>query len=254
MKNPAFHHRSHDYAFLMKEWKSLAKRGGLKMKAFAKADELPIHVITSANPKNDPRETLYISAGVHGDESAPPWALLHWAEENLNLLRERRFLIFPCMNPHGLMRNTRADQRGIDINRTFHDVSEPMIAAWKAIVQEHKLGLCLNLHEDYDARGLYLYEITAGKEIAGHRILSDCSKIIPIDDRRMIEGRKADRGLINPKRIPTNLPGMPEAIILYQMGASVSLTFETPSELCIEDRIAAQKKFIASSLRHADGL
>lgn len=248
------HHRSHDYGLLVKEWKALAGRGGLKMRSFYKHGEHRLHVITSPELKNDERETLYISAGVHGDESAPPWALLRWATENLRLLHTHRFLILPCVNPHGLMHNTRVDHRGVDINRTFHDTTDPLIAAWHQLTGARRYALALNLHEDYDAQGIYAYELNRAGETAGRAILEDCAHILPLDQRARIDGRKADRGLIQPKRIPKDLPGLPEAIVLYQMGTPVTITFETPSEFSLEDRMAAQKKFIESSLHHVAGL
>jgi hypothetical protein len=244
------HHRSHDYDLLIKEWKALAKHGGLKMKPFIRQGENVLHVITSPELKHDERETLYISTGVHGDESAPPWALLKWATENLKLLHTHRFLILPCVNPHGLMHNTRVDHRGVDINRTFHDLSDPLIAAWHKLVAGRTFTLALNLHEDYDAQGIYAYELNGEGQTVSREILEDCAHVLPLDGRAKIDGRKSDRGLIQPRRIPRDLPGMPEAIVLYQMGAMVTITFESPSEFSLEDRIAVQKKFIESSLHH----
>ena len=253
------HHRSHDYGLLVKEWKSFAKLSDLKMQTFAMAGDHAVHVITSAKlqPRTvngEPATSIYISAGVHGDEPAPPWALLEWARDNTELMKSHRFLIFPCLNPHGLIHNTRVDHRGVDINRTFHDEGGPLIAAWRKVIDKHKFSVALYLHEDYDAQGVYVYELNRNDDIAGHRILEDCARIMPLDGRVKIDGRKADRGLINRKRVPLDLPGMPEAIVLYQMGTPVTMTFESPSEFSLEARIAVQKKFIESSLHHVVGI
>jgi hypothetical protein len=50
--------------------------------------------------------------------------------------------------------------------------------------------------------------------------------------------------VIQRRRIPVGLPGMPEAIALYDMGCGVSLTFETPSEFALDDRVKAQAAFL----------
>jgi murein peptide amidase A len=247
-------HRSHDYAFLVKRWKALAKRAGLNLQPFAQSGEHPLYYLDSrsGSAKASNRERcIYISAGVHGDEAAPPWGVLEWAEENERLLKTHRFLIFPCMNPNGLINNTRMDHRGVDINRTFHDLREPMITAWRAISEPIQASLALCLHEDYDGQGIYLYELNQKPELVGHRILEDCAKIIPLDLRSKIDTSSADRGLINRKRLPKDMPGLPEAIVLYRMGVPVSLTFESPSEFSLVERIAVQKQFIVSSLHHA---
>ncbi len=47
---------------------------------------------------------------------------------------------------------------------------------------------------------------------------------------------------------------MPEAIVLHQLGSPVTLTFESPSESSLLDRIAVQKQFIRSALKHELGI
>ncbi len=245
--------RSHDYALLLQSWRKLAARVGLKISRLATVDGLSVFYITTPSTRWDTRERIYLSAGVHGDEPAPPWGLLNWAQTNTKLFSKHRFLIFPCFNPHGLMNNTRMDQRGVDINRTFHDGREPLIAAWEKTLKGRRISLAICLHEDYDAQGCYVYELTSRKDDAGSRILRDCAAIIPTDPRRSIDGRRMKKGHFL-RRIAPNLPGMPEAVQLYKLGAPVSLTFESPSEFSLIDRVAAQKRFITSALHHVLGI
>lgn len=242
-------HRSHDYRYLMRCWRDLAVQAGLKMKPFVKADGQPVYVISSPETKGDTRETIYISAGVHGDEVAPPWGLLSWAEENIQLLLKERFLIFPTLNPHGMILNTRSDLRGVDLNRAFQDRTNPLIAAWHQLMQGRKVSMGLCLHEDYDGQGCYLYELPGKRVSTGNQILADCAKIMAVDGRKKIDISRATNGLIV-RRVPPKLPGLPEAIVLFNMGANVTLTFETPSEFSLVDRVNAQKVFISSALKH----
>lgn len=220
------------------------------------AGKLPVHVAESRGPREDRRPTIYLSSGVHGDEAAAPWGLLEWAEGNAALLKAHRFLIFPCLNPHGIAANTRVDQRGVDINRTFHDPREPLIAAWRKVLGDRSVALALCLHEDYDAQGCYVYELRNKPGKAGPKALKACASIIPRDMRGTIDGTKVSGGHILRRgefRRP-DLPGMPEAIVLHQLGSAVTLTFESPSEYSLLDRIAVHKKFIGFVLRHELGI
>ncbi len=249
-------HRAHDSALLARRWAVLAKRSGMEWRKFAAAGDFPIHAAESPDARTDRRATIYFSAGVHGDEAAAPWGLLEWAEDNIELLRAHRFLIFPCLNPHGIANNTRVDQRGVDINRTFNNIREPLIAAWRKVVGEREISLALCLHEDYDAQGCYTYELRRKPGTLSPKVLHDCSKIIPPDTRGKIDGRTMKNGhfLRRGNFDLPNLPGLPEAIVLHQLGAEVTLTFESPSEFSLLDRIAVQKEFIRSALNHELGI
>jgi len=248
------YHRCHDYAFLMQRWKALAKSAGLSMKAFVKVGEFSVYRLFSrAAVRSRTRPAIYLSAGVHGDEPAAPWGLLEWAESHAALFDSIPFLFYPCLNPYGLTNNLRRDERGVDINRAFHLGEDPVIAAWRKSLENRKLAAGFQLHEDYDATGIYLYELNAGESV-GRLILRDASKIIPEDQRPKIEGRMAEGGLIHRRNVPPDLPGMPETIAIFDLGAPVAMTFESPSEFSLTERVNVQKQFIQSALHHVCGL
>lgn len=246
-------HRSHDYALLLKRWHQLAADTDLKISRLAMTEDIPVFCLTTRAEKADARETIYLSAGVHGDEPAAPWGLLEWAEEHLKSFSSHRLLIFPCFNPHGLINNIRLDQRGEDINRIFNKSRKPLIAAWRKALQGHRVCLSMCLHEDYDAQGCYVYELTNRRVPMGSRILRDCSGMIPTDQRKNIDGRRLKNGVYL-RRVAPDMPGVPEAIALHHLGVPISLTFETPSEFSLLDRVAAQKIFIQSALNHVSGI
>lgn len=244
-------HRSHDYRFLIRCWRELAAQAGMKVRLLTRVADLPVFALETKSlaAKEKDEEVIYISTGVHGDEVAGPWGLLEWAKENVEWLREGRFLLFPALNPHGIVMNTRVDQQGRDINRLFHDQDDGLMQAWRKIVAEKRFSIGLCLHEDYDAQGCYLYELPNGHKSVGRAILSDCAEVMRVDERRTVDGYRANVGLIMRRKIPV-LPGLPEAIVLYQLGAPLTFTFETPSEFSLFDRIVAQKTFISSALKH----
>ncbi len=122
-------HRAHDYPHLVERWRALAKRTGMVVRRFAAGPEFKLYFVRSAAL---PREgAIYISAGIHGDEPAGPEALITWAEKNTRLLRRRPFLLVPCINPWGLVNNSRFDSIKRDLNRSFQDNSIPEVAALK---------------------------------------------------------------------------------------------------------------------------
>lgn len=241
-------HRAHDFAALMAAWHRVARAARLHSIVLGHAEGLPIIAFeTKAAAQGE--SAAYLSTGVHGDEAAPPWGLLTWAEQNIERLRTEPFLIAPCLNPVGLIRNTRVDQRGIDLNRRFHLTRDPLIKAWQHWIKPKTLRFGLCLHEDYDAQGCYLYELSHQKRPLSEPVMEAVAAIIPPDLRGTIEGSKAKRGIIRRKVLPEGLLG-PEAIVLHKLGCPVTFTFETPSEFALDHRIHAQRTCIEATIEH----
>jgi hypothetical protein len=248
-------HRAHDVALLLRRWRELAERADLNWRRIATAGGHGVFCASAKSLAVDEANLLYLSAGVHGDEAAPPWALLEWAGQNIAQLRSLPVVIFPCLNPDGIRHNTRVDQRGVDINRTFNSTRDPLIRAWRAALGKRRPALALCLHEDYDAQGCYVYELTQEADTIGEAGLRACAGIIAPDARGKIDGRVMKNGLFVRRGdfAPPDLPGLPEAIMLHRLGSRRTLTFETPSEFSLVDRIAAQRRFIETTARHVFG-
>lgn len=237
-------HRCHDYPELIRQWRVLSKETGMVMRELCRVDGLRVHWLESQAARQG-RPAVYLSAGVHGDEPGATAGLLTWARQNAARLRHESFLIFPCLNPHGLLLNTRADHRGLDLNRRFHLVDDPVCGAWRRALAGRKLRLAVCLHEDYDAHGAYVYELSQRPGGWSRSLLSRCTNArLPVDSRRRIDGRGANDGVIQRKKSPRGLPGLPEAVAIYELGCPVSLTFETPSEFGLDDRVRAQVRFL----------
>jgi len=242
-------HSGHDVDHLLKRWRSLADRHGWKVTLLLEVDGLPVLAIENGKPGD---RATYLSAGIHGDECAPIWALLQWAENASEAELAQPLLIFPCLNPHGIVGNTRRDQDGIDLNRSFHRGSVRLVSAWKEFLGERQFDFALNLHEDYDATGIYLYELVRGESV-GHQLLDCCEELIPREPSNEVEGREFDNGLMMAagedvrEIIKEDLEDeWPEAIYLCLEHNAHSMTFETPSELGLALRIATQRRFIES--------
>ncbi len=237
-------YRSHDYKFLIKRWRKLCKECGLKIEEILVLDHFPHFEVSS--PKLGKDGIIYLSAGIHGDESASTEGLLAWAQSNLKKLQYLPLLIYPCLNPWGLENNSRVDAKGVDLNRVW---SNPKNILIKHILKRTKalhFQTVINLHEDFDGQGIYLYEPSRGGRPSriAEGIMEVASAFIPRDPRRMIDGRKATNGIIRPR--PSNPPkeGIPEALHFYLKHKCPTFTFETPSEFDLELRIQAHAAMI----------
>ncbi len=247
-------HRSHDYPALAARWRELAARTGMKVRQLCQAQGQKVLWLESAAARVG-QSAVYLSAGVHGDEAAATSGLLLWAEAHEQVLRTEPYLIFPCMNPVGLMLNTRADGRGLDLNRRFHLEDDPVCGAWLKVMRGRAVRLAICLHEDYDAQGMYVYELSRlPKGWSGEILKGIATARLPVDGRRRIEGRAAMNGVIQRRRSPKGLPGLPEAVALYQLGCQISLTFETPSEFALDERAQAQAAFVETAIAQATAL
>ncbi len=210
------------------------------MDVFCHADGMDLFCIW--NPAvQEPAASLYLSAGIHGDEPAATEALVEWAESATTFLKTSKVLIFPCLNPWGLQWNCRLDAKGRDLNRQYHSNRLPRIAAQKRLISKHgPFDLGMALHEDYDACGVYLYEIQAVKPFLGERILVAASRHMILESRTTVEGSRCRNGLIRRKIDVVEMPEHPEAFFLHFGQSSRTFTLETPSEFSIHDRVDAQ--------------
>ena len=246
MVNPLLF-RCHDYKNLIRRWRKAARAAGLKMAAFAQADGYEVFMITS---RQSPEGGIYLSAGIHGDEPAATEGLIGWAEANPEFLRNRPCLLFPCLNPWGLVNNSRNDEQGRDLNRTFQHDHVPHIQALKAFIKPHRFRLAINLHEDYDGQGLYLYELERCSPFWGEDLVEIARPLIPIEGRTTIDNRRTSKaGLLRRKIDIEKLLAIPEAIYLHLHHAERTFTFETPSEFALEQRVRVQMALIDECIR-----
>ena len=230
---------SHDYFVLISRWKRLARLSGVPLKKICEADGYPVYGFISE--VFDSRG-IYLSSGIHGDEPAGAWALLEWTESKMELLRLRPFFIFPCLNPWGFNENSRCDRQNIDLNRRWLNSKTITTKAVSEKMENLRVLLAVNLHEDYDANGIYLYEASAGKkrDCFANEILNAGKELMPIDTRKKIEGRWSRDGVIRPHANSLPKEGTPEAVFLQKQGAERIFVFETPSEYDLRLRVKTQ--------------
>lgn len=216
------------------------------MHGFAHADGFPVYAITSPHR---PGPSLYLSAGIHGDEPAATEGLVAWCDKRATALASCNVLIFPCLNPWGLKNNDRHDARGRDLNRGYRRRNIEVIAGQKQILRGRNFDAAVMLHEDFDAHGVYLYEIKGDRPFWGESLLAAAGRHLPVEPRKKIEGRSARGGLIRRSVSRNSMPEHPEAFFLRFRHTGRSLTFETPSEFSLGARVRAHGAVLDEVLR-----
>ncbi len=206
------------------------------------------HLAVWERPENGP--TIYVSAGIHGDEPAGPLALLellgagffgpgiHW-------------LVAPTLNPDGLAAGTRGNPAGCDLNRDFlkrHSPEISALATWLASIPPP--DLFLSLHEDCETSGFYFYEINQGADHPDRAaaILNAVRPWFSPQSGPDIDGHlpRTD-GWIYHEPEADEPDGWPEAIFLAKLGCPLSFTFETPSQSPLPQRVAALQAAVRSA-------
>ena len=238
-----------DYRLLMERWLKLVKGiPRLELSVYDEAGGYPLMMVESM--AHDPlKPSVYLSAGIHGDEPAAVEGLIGWAESSLKKRADWNWMIFPCLNPWGLERNVRFDEEGRDLNRFYNSRKIPQIASQRDLMKGKRFDLGITLHEDYDARGYYLYEIASKRPHWGESLCASLSTVLMADNRRKIDGHSARNGLIRRRINPNLMKGHPEAFLLHFHHADRTFTLETPSEESLERRTSVQMRFLAASIK-----
>lgn len=238
-----------DYDLLTRRWLRLARRlPWLQFRIYAEESGYPLMLLES-RIQNPGAPSFYVSAGIHGDEPASVEGLIRWAGDDLAKLAGWNLQIFPCLNPWGLERNIRFDSEGRDLNRCYNKRSVPQISAQLSAMRGWKFDLALMLHEDYDARGFYLYEIAGVRPYWGEEICNGLSEFGSPDPRHAIDGHRAKQGVIRRRVHPQLLKGHPEAFRLHFHHAKRTFTFESPSEDFLVQRVKLHQEFIKIALK-----
>lgn len=243
------------YRELVERWESL-QTGGVRLHRVVCA---PSDRTLLCADIGDPRlPSVAIAAGVHGDEPAGPWALLHLVERG-ELRPEFSYRVWPCTNPSGFIARTRQNVDGIDVNRTFagYGVS-PEAAAIVAANRGLRFVLSIDLHEDCDAAGFYCYEYGDGD--LGRRVvaalLDQGFPIDPLEATFDLAGplddahcaREPGRIVADAAQEAVALGGLSYSLALARSGVSRVLTFETPLAAAWEARIAMHSTAVLSAL------
>jgi hypothetical protein len=208
---------------------------------------------------------ISISAGMHGDEPAAPWALVALARDGL-LDPRFAYRLWPCVNPSGYVAGTRANADGQDVNRSFsRGGTTPEARAIFTANRDRRFALGIDLHEDFEADGCYVYEpLRPGfaPYFSGPIVRSLDQAGLPVQTighgfdlgapsgSDLAEMYALDRGtvLVNYEVELRVFEGLPSSLALMYRGTPNALTFESPRPRPWDERIAAHRVAVTTAI------
>lgn len=220
---------------------------------------------------------IYVSAGIHGDEPAGVECAMRLVElladrdrHNPFPLNECNWLISPCDNPYGYERDIRENAVGFDLNRMFETPAQCPETAFiaeslqrKQCVDTEKLSsnntirekvtieLALDLHEDSDSDGFYLWERRASECFPiGSAVVKNVEELCAINRKPLIENHRNKNGVVTLlDKVTTK--GWTRGRYLAEQINTRCLILETPTQLDWETRIATHIMAVQTAVKHA---
>ena len=185
------------------------------------------------------RLPICLLAGIHGDEPDGVLGVIEFARRFAairELVSAYSLTIYPCLNPVGYERMTRANGAGRDLNREFmKESAEPEVRIMEQELRAREFTGFISGHSDYESFGLYAYATGAVlSERLAKPALFQASNIIPINTDPVIDGHSAQYGIIN-KKFPGSLGPLTRG-----KSEPFDITFETPNLFALRKRVEAQ--------------
>ncbi|HKB90362.1 MAG TPA: succinylglutamate desuccinylase/aspartoacylase family protein, partial [Opitutaceae bacterium] len=100
-----------DVAAFIETFRSAALKAGFACEQYGEIHGYPLLAFTKSGAGDGP--AIYLSSGIHGNEPAPPRALLRLIERNFFDARVS-WAICPMLNPTGMHRDVRENFQGFD--------------------------------------------------------------------------------------------------------------------------------------------
>ncbi|HVU36554.1 MAG TPA: M14 family metallocarboxypeptidase [Opitutaceae bacterium] len=232
----------------VRQLEATATKAGFRLERFGEIAGCALVALTKRTP--GPRPRIYLSAGIHGDEPAPPFALLDLLERGTFDARANWFLC-PLLNPVGFTRRTRENAEGLDLNRDYKALQSAEIQAHaRWLKHQPNFDLVLCIHEDWESKGYYLYELNpSGRSSLARPIIAAVENVCPIETAETIDGRSiSERGIIRPVSDPLLREQWPESIYLRAHHTRLSYTLESPSAFPLPQRVAAHRAAIETAI------
>ncbi|HLF85969.1 MAG TPA: M14 family metallocarboxypeptidase [Nitrospiria bacterium] len=194
------------------------------------------------------KKNVCISAGIHGDEPAGVEAVIRFLKDisqGSPMLRSVNITLFPCNNPYGYEAGQRTNGNGNDLNREFRRKKpDAEVLLIKRGLAGRSFDLSLELHEDIDSPGFYLYELKKTTEASfGKDIINIISERYPVNLGEEIEGMRARAGIISLEGSENEIKEMiqkrrrwPQALYQFNCGTRHCITCETPVNIKLEER------------------
>ena len=243
--------RVRDYSEVVQRLEALPSRDW-RVRRIAKIWDYPFFQVERHIERQAP--TILLTAGIHGEEPGSVEGALRWLEGGEWKHWRVNWFVLPCMNPYGWERDQRRNAQGRDINRQFRGSNGcPEAELIKCLLTNRRFLFAMDLHEDVDASGYYLYELRLEPPFLGERVLAAVGKVIPINHDKVIDGNKVTGlGLIRREAGIDRLMRRrrwPMAFHVFLHGASHILGSETPVRFPLTQRARAHTTALRTALR-----
>lgn len=125
-----------------------------------------------------------------------------------------------------------------------------MIAALRRLIAGRRFLFTLDMHEDWESPGYYLYELCRGDRRLGSEIVRHVEAVCPLNREPEIDGSPSSDGLVHPdlaaerQRRGTGIP-----LALYDRFTDHLFTSETPTALSMERRVEAHRSTFETVMR-----
>ncbi|MDE2722361.1 MAG: hypothetical protein OXI59_03195, partial [Gemmatimonadota bacterium] len=157
-----------------------------------------------------------------------------------------RFEVVPCLCPWSYVHNARLNAQEVDVNWAFLRDDVPEIKILKGFLEGRVFAGVIDLHEDWESPGFYLYEMFGVRESLGRERVVRVAQVCPINENAEVAGevageRVAVNGVIHPNmEVSRRKYGEGIPIALYQRGHTGHLvTSESPTAQPTDVRVAA---------------
>ncbi len=209
-----------------------------------KKQRLPFYAIVLEPPKFT--ETVCISAGIHGDEVAGPYAVLEFLKKVNVASLFTRVILFPVANPTGFDQGTRRNEWKKDLNRHFDDKN--LVGEKRLIyhfLKQYHLSIFHTLHEDMNEEKFYMYIYCEGFHPIAQSILKKAKKFFAIQKRKQVCGDPNENGIIY-----NRADGSLEERI-YKEQKPIVISTETPLKQVLKKRVKLNVQLIENTIKEA---
>jgi len=216
--------------------------------------ELPRYLFVGPRGGDTPIR-VGIFAGVHGDEPEGVHALVRFIqmlEARPELAAGYYLSFYPVCNPTGYEDGTRHSRAGRDLNREFwRNSAEPEVRLLEAELVSRSFQGLISLHTDDTSAGFYGF--AHGATLTRHLIepaLSAAEQFLPRDERSVIDGFSARRGVIRESyegilSAPPKIRPRPFEIILETPVTPPEYLKELAFAAALQTILLEYRKFIA---------
>jgi len=179
-----------------------------------------------------------ITAGCHGNEPAPVYALYNFLK-NKPKIKNKRIVFIPCIVPFGFCLHIDRNCNGIDINRDFFSKQPQRETKFlKQLVKKYNPTFVLNMHEDPDENMFFLY--LEGEKYAqkAEKLISLISKDMKVYKRKKVHNELIINGIV--KSINSS-----KSFEDYLKKQNIpNFCVETPGTYPLQDRIKVYEKMM----------